>query len=252
LSANLRAAQAVIVTNLAASVGGATWMLWDFRWEKKWSVVGFCSGAISGLVAITPGSGFVGAPAAVLFGIAAGTFCNFATQIKYIFLWDDALDIFASHAVGGVVGNILTGFFAQASIAGFDGRTNIPGGWLDHHWPQVGFQLANSVAGMSYSFVVSTIILWVMHFIPPLCLRCNGETEIVGVDDAEMGEFAYDYVGIDLELAPRQIYGDNGSTIGGRGGSIRQRCGPSLSIPGQNHSELEARNSPNRPPMQAM
>lgn len=65
------------------------------------------------------------------------------------------IQIFASHAIGGVVGNILTGIFAQASVAGFDGKTTIPGGWLDHHWPQVGFQLANSVAGMSYSFVVS-------------------------------------------------------------------------------------------------
>jgi Amt family ammonium transporter len=60
LSANLRAAQACIVTNLAASVGGITWMLWDYRLERKWSAVGFCSGAISGLVAITPASGFVG------------------------------------------------------------------------------------------------------------------------------------------------------------------------------------------------
>ena len=61
LAANLRAAQACIVTNLAASVGGLTWMLWDYRLERKWSAVGFCSGAIAGLVAITPGSGFVGA-----------------------------------------------------------------------------------------------------------------------------------------------------------------------------------------------
>ena len=172
------------------------------------------------------------------------------------------IQIFASHAIGGLVGNILTGIFAQASVAGFDGKTTIPGGWLDHHWPQVGFQLANSVAGMSYSFVVSvsdlfntclpatdshyqTLILWVMHFIPPLRLRCNGDTEIVGVDDAEMGEFAYDYVGIDLELAPPQIYGDNGSTIGGRGGrggSIRQRYGT--------HSDAEAPSSRNHAPMQ--
>ncbi|KAJ7054025.1 ammonium transporter AmtB-like domain-containing protein [Mycena amicta] len=76
---------ACIVTNLAASVGGLTWMLWDYRIEKKWSAVamGFCSGAIAGLVAITPGSGFVGSPASVLFGVVAATACNFATQIKF-------------------------------------------------------------------------------------------------------------------------------------------------------------------------
>lgn len=110
--------------------------------------------------------------AAVAFGVAAGTLCNFATGIKYIFRCDEALDvrtilysfleiiltisqIFATHAIGGVVGNIFTGFFAQKSVAAFDGSTEIPGGWMDHHWPQVGFQLANSMAGISYSFVVT-------------------------------------------------------------------------------------------------
>ncbi|KAH9918710.1 ammonium transporter [Epithele typhae] len=171
LAANMRAVQACIVTNLAASVGGLTWMLWDYRLERKWSAVGFCSGAIAGLVAITPGSGFVGSPAAVLFGVLAGTLCNFATQLKFVFGYDDCLDIFASHAVGGVV-------------ASFDGGlAPIAGGWLDHHYIQLGYQ---------------TIILWIMHFIPGLRLRATEEAEILGIDDAEMGEFAYDYVGIDL------------------------------------------------------
>jgi len=201
LSANFRAAQACIVTNLAASVGGLTWMIWDYRLERKWSAVGFCSGAIAGLVAITPASGFVGSPAAVLFGVMAGTLCNFATQLKFLFRYDDCLDIFASHTVGGIVGNVLTAFFAQASVAHFDGFTNIPGGWLDRHWVQLGYQVADSVSGLSYSFVMTTIILWVMHYIPGLRLRLSSaESEIIGIDDAEMGEFAYDYVGIDAEL----------------------------------------------------
>ena len=68
-------------------------MLWDWRLEKKWSVVGFCSGAISGLVGITPASGYVGAPAAVAIGFVAGTACNFATQLKFIFKYDDCLDV---------------------------------------------------------------------------------------------------------------------------------------------------------------
>ncbi|KAJ8592596.1 ammonium transporter [Rhizopogon salebrosus TDB-379] len=213
LSANLRATQACIVTNLAASVGGLTWMFWDYRLERKWSVVGFCSGAISGLVAITPGSGFVGSPAAVLFGFMAGTVCNFATQLKFIFKYDDTLDIFASHAIGGIVGNILTGLFAQASVAGADGITTIPGGWLDHNYRQLGIQLADSVSGLAYSFVMTTIILWIMHYIPGLRLRCDEETEILGVDDAEMGEFAYDYVGVESELMPRSEY--NAGASGG-------------------------------------
>ncbi|KAN0086300.1 Ammonium transporter AmtB-like domain containing protein [Tylopilus felleus] len=213
LSANYRAIEACIVTNLAASVGGLTWMLWDWRLERKWSAVGFCSGAIAGLVAITPGSGYVGTPASVLFGFMAGTVCNFATQLKFIFKYDDTLDIFASHAIGGIVGNLLTGLFAQTSIAGADGSAPIPGGWLDHNYRQLGIQLADSMSGLSYSFVVTTIILWVMHFIPFLRLRCDEETEIIGVDDAEMGEFAYDYVGIEAELLPRQEY--NNTAISG-------------------------------------
>jgi len=136
---------------------------------------------------------------------------------SFFFGWDDTLDIFASHAIGGVVGNILTGFFAQKSVAGFDGITEISGGWLDHNWKQLAYQLANSAAGMGYSFVVTTIILWVMHFIPFLCLRCNEDTEIIGVDDGEMGEYAYDYVGVDIEIGPRHLYsGDAGATGGGR------------------------------------
>jgi Amt family ammonium transporter len=202
LSANLRAAQASIVTNLAASVGGMTWMFWDWRLERKWSAVGFCSGAIAGLVAITPGSGYVGSPAAVLFGFMAGTLCNFATQLKFVFGYDDCLDIFASHGIGGMVGNVLTGLFAQASVAGFDGFTVISGGWLDHNYIQLGWQLADSACGFGYSFTMTTVILWIMHFIPGLRLRADEESEILGIDDAEMGEYAYDYVGLETELHP--------------------------------------------------
>ena len=63
--------------------------------------------------------------------------------------------IFASHAIGGIIGNILTGLFAQASVAGFDGTTEIPGGWLDHHYIQLGYQIADSMAGLGYSFVMT-------------------------------------------------------------------------------------------------
>ncbi|KAF9029097.1 ammonium transporter [Hymenopellis radicata] len=219
LSANLRAAQACIVTNLAASCSGLTWMLWDYRLEKKWSAVGFCSGAIVGLVAITPASGFVGSPAAVLFGFMAGTVCNFATQLKFLCNYDDTLDIFASHAIGGVVGNILTALFAQSSVAAFDGFTVIPGGWIDHHYIQLGYQLADSVSGMAYSFVMTTIILWIMHFIPYCDLRLpedsSEEAQVVGMDEYDMGEFAYDYVGLEQEIVGEGKDG-LGITTGGR------------------------------------
>lgn len=112
LSANLRAIMAAVVTNLAASVGGVTWCLLDYRLEKKWSTVGFCSGVISGLVAITPGSGFVPPWAAVVFGVVGSAACNYGTKLKYVLRIDDALDIFAVHGIGGIVGNLMTGLFA--------------------------------------------------------------------------------------------------------------------------------------------
>jgi ammonium transporter, Amt family len=112
LAANLRAVMACIVTHIAASVGGITWCLLDYRLERKWSAVGFCSGAIAGLVAITPGSGFVTPWAAFIYGVVGGIGCNFATKVKFLLSVDDALDIFAVHAIGGFIGNILTAFFA--------------------------------------------------------------------------------------------------------------------------------------------
>ncbi|KAH8697342.1 putative ammonium transporter [Talaromyces proteolyticus] len=200
LSANLRAVMAAVVTNLAASVGGVTWCLLDYRLEKKWSTVGFCSGVIAGLVAITPASGFVPAWSAVIFGIVGAAACNYGTKLKYLLRVDDALDIFAVHAIGGFAGNLLTGLFAADYIAHLDGVTVIPGGWLNHHYIQLAYQLADSVTGFAYSFGGTCIILLIMNFIPGLTLRSTEEDEIMGIDDAEIGEFAYDYVEITRDV----------------------------------------------------
>lgn len=198
LSANLRAIMAAIVTNLAACVGGITWCLVDFRLERKWSTVGFCSGVVAGLVAITPGSGYVPAWSAVVYGVCAGVGCNFATQIKYWIHADDALDIFAVHGIGGIIGNLCTGLFAADYIAHLDGYTKISGGFLNRHWIQLAIQLADSAAGAAYSFIVSSLILLCISLlgrvIPALRLRASKEEEDAGIDDVEIGEFAYDYV----------------------------------------------------------
>ncbi|CAJ2510361.1 Uu.00g050640.m01.CDS01 [Anthostomella pinea] len=194
LAANLRAVMACIVTHTAASVGAITWVLLDYRLEKKWSVVGFCSGAIAGLVAITPASGFVTPWAAVIYGVVGSIGCNFATKLKFIMGVDEALDIFAVHAVGGVIGNVLTGIFAADYIAALDGSTVIPGGWINHNYVQLGYQLADSVAGFSYSFVLTCVILFLMNLIPGLSLRVDAGDEDTGIDDGQLGEFAYDYV----------------------------------------------------------
>ena len=205
LSANLRAVMAAVVTNLAACTAGITWCVLDYRMEHKWSTVGFCSGVIAGLVAITPASGFVPAWAAVVFGVVAGAGCNYATQLKYFIQADDALDIFAVHAVGGFIGNVLTGFFAADYIAHLDGYTVIQGGWLNHHWVQLAYQLASSAAGGGYSFAVTAIILLIMNRIPGLHLRVSESAEEAGMDDAEIGEFAYDYVELDRNVGTKDL-----------------------------------------------
>jgi Amt family ammonium transporter len=208
LAANMRALMAAVVTNLAASVGGVTWCLLDYRLERKFSAVGFCSGVFSGLVAITPGSGFVPPWAGVVFGVVAGVACNYATKLKYLMRIDDSLDVFAVHAIGGLCGNLLTGFFAANYIAALDGFTVIPGGWLNKNYIQLAYQLADSATGMAYSFFGTCIILFFINLVPGLKLRAREDDEIMGIDDAEIGEFAYDYVeitrdvvnGIDTEM----------------------------------------------------
>jgi Amt family ammonium transporter len=112
LSASMRAIMACVVTHTAASVAAMTWCFMDMRLDGKMSAVGFCSGAVVGLVAITPGSGFVPVWASIIFGVVVGVVSNLATKLKYYMSIDDSIDIFASHCVAGFVGNILTAFFA--------------------------------------------------------------------------------------------------------------------------------------------
>lgn len=100
---------------------------------------------------------------------------------------DDALDIFAVHCVGGIIGNLLTGLMAADYIAHLDGFSVIQGGWVNRHWIQLAIQLADSVAGMAYSFVMTTTILMAMKFIggrvPAMRLRVSEEEEERGIDD---------------------------------------------------------------------
>lgn len=200
LAANLRAVMAAVVTNLAAAVGGISWCAMDYRLDRSFSAVGFCSGVVAGLVAITPGSGYVPAWSAVIYGILAGTVCNFATKLKMWMRVDDALDIFAIHAVGGFLGDLLTGLFAADYIAALDGTTVIPGGWVNRHWVQLAIQLADGTAGLAYSFVVSCAILFVISYIPGMHLRISDVEEVAGMDEKQVGEYAYDYVEVTRDV----------------------------------------------------
>lgn len=109
LAPNMQAVLACFVSNLSASVGGITWLLMDYRHEKKFSALGFCAGAVAGLVCITPGCGYVSPASSIVFGFLGAVSCNIALNLKHWLNYDDALDVFAVHGVGGIVGNILTG-----------------------------------------------------------------------------------------------------------------------------------------------
>ncbi|KAM0754568.1 ammonium transporter [Meredithblackwellia eburnea MCA 4105] len=187
-AANLKAGLAILNTNLAASMAGATWMLLDYRLERKWSAVGFCTGAICGLVAITPAAGYVGAPASIFIGVVASAFSNLMTSLKSFFGFDDAMDIYACHGVAGIVGLVFTGVFAQSSVTFNDAYTVIPGGWLDRNWIQVGYQFAWICACWGWTFVMTYAIMFLINLIPGCKFRADEEAEIVGMDEAECGE----------------------------------------------------------------
>ncbi|OCF60553.1 amt family ammonium transporter [Kwoniella mangroviensis CBS 10435] len=192
-AASLKAAMAVFVTNLAGSVGGIVWLIMDFRLERKWSMVGFCTGAIAGLVAITPAAGFVGAPAGALIGLVSAAVSNLSTRLKVTMRVDDPMDIFAVHALAGVVGVLMTGLFAQSSVAANDGFSEIDGGWMDHNWVQFAKQIVWALVGLGWTFVVTYAIMFVINLIPGCHFRSTEEAEIVGMDEVELGEFVADY-----------------------------------------------------------
>lgn len=186
LASTDRAAMAILTTHLAAATAGGVWSLLDYIRKRKWSLVGYCSGAVAGLVGITPACGFVSPASALAIGALTALVCHFAVELKHKLGYDDALDCFGVHGVGGFVGCILTGIFAQSSIATLDGAV-ISGGWLDKNWIQVPIQLGGAAAGAAWSFAVSFILLWVMNKIPGLALRLPKDAEMLGTDQAEHG-----------------------------------------------------------------
>ncbi|KAG8220137.1 ammonium transporter [Butyriboletus roseoflavus] len=193
--ANLRAIMAIWNSMLAAAFGGIVWCLLDYRLERKYSMVGFCSGTIAGLVAATPASGYIQSWAAIILGIITGAVCNYATKIKFFFKIDDALDLFAEHAMGGVIGLLANGLFASHTVVALDGvNINVKGGWVDHNYKQLYIQFTYVCAACAYTFVVTTTIAKAIDMIPGLHLKTNPEGENLGLDEVEIGEFANDYI----------------------------------------------------------
>lgn len=185
---SIRAAYAFANTNLAAGCGALTWLFLDYwRYDRKWTTIGMCSGAIAGLVGITPAAGFTPIYFALPIGALAAVASNYATGLKHLLKIDEGLDAFALHCVGGFVGSILTGLFAADYVAALDG-TEIDGGWLNHHYVQLGYQIAASVTTIAYSFGVSYVILFIQNKIPWVALRVDADAENLGLDRAVIGE----------------------------------------------------------------
>ncbi|KAH9454496.1 hypothetical protein Pst134EA_013586 [Puccinia striiformis f. sp. tritici] len=188
--ANVRGAMVMLNTHLAACAGGLTFLVMDFRLERKWSLVGFCLGAICGLVAIAA-PGFIGPSSSIVVGIFAAAVSNLTVAYRDKLPWDDGLDIFAGHATSGIVGVLLTGIFAQKSIASSDGFTVIDGGLIDKNWKQMYKQLAWVAAGGSWSFIVTYLIMMIINRIPFCSFRVDSESEVKGIDEDQSGEAAY-------------------------------------------------------------
>ncbi|MBV8964110.1 MAG: ammonium transporter [Hyphomicrobiales bacterium] len=180
VSAGVQAGMAMTVTQIATAVAGLTWMFVEWAHRGKPTVVGIASGAVAGLVAITPASGFVGPGGSMLIGVAAGIACYLgATSLKHAFGYDDALDCFGVHAVGGMVGALLTGVFAIEQYGGTPGL-------LEGNPRQVLNQIIGIAVVFIYDAVISLIILKIVDM--AIGLRVDGDTELEGLDLALHGE----------------------------------------------------------------
>jgi Amt family ammonium transporter len=182
LSAGGLAANALLVTNTAAAAATITWVLASYVHKRKVSVVGAACGAVAGLVAITPASGFVTAGGALLIGLAVGGLCYSATLLRERLKVDDALDVFAVHGVGGTFGAIATGVFATTAINAFPGL-------IDGNPGQVVTQVVAVAATIAYAVIATFVIVKLVDFI--LGIRVPQAQEEMGLDLAVHGEAAY-------------------------------------------------------------
>ncbi|TVY41904.1 Ammonium transporter, partial [Lachnellula subtilissima] len=169
--ANLRAVMACWNSCLTAMFAAVTWVLLDYRLSRKWSMVGWlCLFSKDRLKAIL--------------------------TVKFWLRIDDSMDNLAEHGIAGMIDLLFNGLFATDYIIGLDGVSTgiINGGWLNHNYKQLYIQLAYMVACTAYSFVVSAGIATLINLVPGLKLRASEQAELLGLDEDQLGEFAYDYV----------------------------------------------------------
>ena len=180
LSAGSNAALAMLVTQTSAAAGAMTWMIYEWSVLKKPSIVGLVSGAVAGLVAITPAAGYVSPAGAVAIGVIAGFSCCWACAwLKYSLGYDDALDVFGIHGIGGLLGAVLTGVFALEEIG------NAPGAVEGNFW-QVWVQIEGVLVVGAWSALCTFVILYAIRLFTSL--RVTPQQEEEGLDYSQHGE----------------------------------------------------------------
>jgi ammonium transporter, Amt family len=189
LAASSLATSAFVATHFATAAAAISWSLAEWLKNGRPSALGAISGAVAGLVAITPAAGFVAPMPALAIGFIAGLVCYFmVTKIKSIFGYDDALDAFGVHGAGGTIGALLTGIFAQQVVNPIFGAGK-PVGGVDGHWSQVGNQIVGILIAWGFALVGTIILLKITDMITGL--RVTQEQEIEGLDISQHGEEAY-------------------------------------------------------------
>ncbi len=203
-AANESAVVAFVNTNIAAAAAATSWSLIEWVHKKKVTVLGTCSGAVAGLVAITPAAGFVEPMGAVIIGLLVSFACYGAILLKGKLGYDDSLDVFGVHGVGGAFGAIAVGIFATSAMTKVSGIAGEPGGLLEGGTSQLVAQAISLVAAAVYSFVVSFVLLKIVDVV--VGLRVTPEEEDLGLDITQHGERGY-IMGV-------------GELMGGHGGGI--------------------------------
>ena len=183
LAADGNAVNAFVVTNTAAAAGILGWVAVSWILDSKPSVVGAASGAVAGLVAITPAAGFVGPMPSIIIGFVAGVVCYFAAGLLIRFKLDDALSVWGVHGIGGTWGSLATGIFVGVGFGGIAAFVDVS------RMEQVFIQLVSIVATWAWAFIVTAAILWVIKLI--MGLRVEDNDEQIGLDITEHGETAY-------------------------------------------------------------
>jgi len=191
VAANSLATSAFVNTHFATAAAAIGWTIFEWLHNGKPTALGAISGAVAGLVAITPASGFVQPMSSLIIGLAAGLFCSFMVfKVKSLFGYDDSLDAFGVHGAGGTLGALLTGVFATYLINPVYGK-GVPTGWIDGNWRQMFHQLAAVGMAWGVSIAGTLILLFVVDRI--VGLRVAPEHEVAGLDLSQHGEEGYDF-----------------------------------------------------------